>query len=211
MLEFNSVPEKKTSFYLVRCKEPLEIQLNNVDLRKKYMLGNKTYYSYYIKDVDDKNRLFEIEKDVRDTVMTKNKDWFKNTLTETDIIDMYEPSYDDQTQFLDVLHLDKFPATVKDDTINPDCITCIKVQLLGICISKNSFSVKWVLKSIETIDIDIDNNGLYSEWDDKLDIFEKDIDKKISKLVNIKNSIRELYKNKDWDTLSKCVEEIYTC
>ena len=177
MLQFNSVPEKKTSFYLIRCKDNVQLRLNNVELRKKYMLGNKTYYSYHIQDEDDREKLSNIEIEARNTVLEKNKDWFKNTLSNDDIIEMYEPSYDDQSQYLDVLHLDKFPAIVtgnEDNSSNNTIITCINIQLLGICVSKNKFSVKWVLKSIETIDIDMFNDDLENEWDDKIYNFEKD-------------------------------------
>ena len=210
MLEFNSVPEKKSSFYLVRCNNNIQIRLNNVDLRKKYILGNKTYYSYYIHDKEDREKLSNVEIDARDAVLEKNKEWFKNNLTNDDIVEMYEPSYDDQSQYLEVLHLDKFPAIITGNNNLSNCITCITVQLLGICINKNSYSVKWVLKSMETIDVDELDDDLEIEWENKISNFEREIDVRINKLMKAKENVRELFKSKDWDNLSKCVEEIYT-
>lgn len=206
MLEFNSVPEKKTNFFLVRCKGEKIFHLSNVDLRMRYTKGKKTYYRYFINSLENKKLLSDIEVEVRNTVLEKNKEWFKNTLTEDDIVERYEPSYDDQTQFLDVLYLDNYPPSIINEG---DDITSISVQILGICVNKNSFSVKWVLKSIEKISVDVPMNDIEEEWGERIDKYDKYIDNKVKKLLNVKDKMRELHKNKEWENLSLCVEEIY--
>lgn len=205
LLDFN-LPVKKSNFYLVKPSTDILLELSNVEFRMKYNINNKLYYRFYIVEKSDREILSEIETQVRDVVVERNKEWFKNTLTDREILERYDVCYDDQTGLMDVLYMDSYPAIIKGEDSDMQSIV---IRMLGVCIGKNNYSVKWLLREMENTKVDIPFDDVRIEWETKIDRLEIVINKKIDKLVETKKEMKKCYEEKDWNNLAKCVENIY--
>lgn len=215
MIDFNTVI-KTNNTYISTPKQPFILNLTNIDINNNnnnIYDNDKFILNIKINDSNDKLKLYNIEQEIKDTVINNNSKWFSNAMSQDKIIDKYIPTYDPQTNILDIIvsntyniKIDGFKHNnIKDIIKNIHKYTHIKnisIKMIGIYIKKNVFYIRWLLENIEYIPYIgnfIEDNDIDIKYQQLSDI----IKQKIDNLNLIQNNIQTFYKNKDFDNLSK--------
>lgn len=217
MIQFHAA-QKNKDFFISTPIEEYSICLTNIDIyHTVYARDGKMVISIKVNEEKDQSILNSIEKHVLDTVITSNKSWFNNDLSEDDITDRYSPSFDTQTNIIDVIvHPTYKPKLLGFETDNiynifdnhsvdnNKTITNVVLKLVGIYIKKDQFYVRWLLKQIEEVEIDVEEiDNLESEFENKYTKMRENIDKQINYLTELRNSVDEYYSKKDFEGLTK--------
>lgn len=217
MIQFNAV-QKNKDFFISTPTEEYLISLTNVDINHTvYSRDGKMISSFKINEDKDKALLNSIEKHVLNVVISNNKDWFNNDLLENDITERYVPSFDTQTNIIGaIVHPTYKPKLLGFDTDdlyeifdnhstnNKKTITNAMLRLVGIYIKKDQFYVRWLLKQLEEVEIDVEDiNNLENEFETKYTKMREHLDKQINHLTGLRDSIDQYYSKKDFEGLTK--------
>lgn len=209
MLTFDAIT-KRNDFYISTPSEEYILNLTNVDIVNIVSTTTKKHtLTLKINEFNDKKVLELIENLSQETVINNNNKWFRNNLEYQDIIDNYQPCFNAQDNFVDVvLHTDYFVKLdgFKDiDSLleKNDSIINITIKLIGIYIKNNSFYLRWLVKNIEKIDNTCDLNSIDELFEEKYIRLQEIIKKKDNFLQNEKKKLKEIYDTKDFDALTK--------
>jgi hypothetical protein len=216
MIDFNTAIKNNNS-YISTPKQSFILNLTNIDIINNNNNNNfnndKFILNLKINDSNDKLKLYNIEEDIKNTVINNNSKWFSNNMSQDKIIDKYIPSFDSQNNILDIIVSNSYDIKIdgfKDNNIKNiikninkyNHIKNVSIKMIGIYIKKDIFYIRWLLESIEYIPYIgnfIEDNDIDLKYQELLDI----CNKKINNINLIKKNIETFYKKKDFENLSK--------
>jgi hypothetical protein len=215
MIDFNTAIKNNNS-YISTPKQSFILNLTNIDIinnNNNNFNNDKFILNLKINDSNDKVKLYNIEEDIKNTVINNNSKWFSNNMSQDKIIDKYIPSFDSQNNILDIIVSNSYDIKIdgfKDNNIKNiikninkyNHIKNVSIKMIGIYIKKDIFYIRWLLESIEYIPYIgnfIEDNDIDLKYQELLDI----CNKKINNINLIKKNIETFYKKKDFENLSK--------
>lgn len=214
MIDFNTAIKNNNS-YISTPKQSFILNLTNIDIinNNNNFNSDKFILNLKINDSNDKLKLYNIEEDIKNTVINNNSKWFSNNMSQDKIIDKYIPSFDSQNNILDIIVSNSYDIKIdgfKDNNIKNiikninkyNHIKNVSIKMIGIYIKKDIFYIRWLLESIEYIPYIgnfIEDNDIDLKYQELLDI----CNKKINNINLIKKNIETFYKKKDFENLSK--------
>lgn len=221
-----SEPEIRENYCISKPHQKVYCDIVDAKITNITKLKNGHVISFYLEN-DPRKQLNEIDNISVINLLTNNKIWFQNELSEDEIRNMFYKSYCEQTrtiktiirsnQNVKVHHNNKLiefseflknctdPSYFKQNVIN------VKLQLLGIYIYKNQTLNKWTLNTINiyenTEDINTESredieefwNSMVDDYQDLLDRRMENIRKEKENIKNIYNDILHTKDTKEWD------------
>lgn len=210
MINFNAIT-KKSNFYISTPINDYILSLINIDIVNiNHISDNKYNLLIKINEKDDINKLEDIELLIQSIVLENNKTWFVNNMSDQDIINKYTPCFNSQNNILSIIiHLDYNPKLdgfkdindLMDNCYNNNNLKNISIKLIGIYIKNNNFYIRWLLRTLEKMDYI--NENLSDVFEDKYNILENMINKRLEILNNEKEKLSEIYKSKNFERLSE--------
>lgn len=214
-MEFNT-PIKKNNVYISTLEKNININIIDVKIVNIQRINTeKIILELYINDNKIIDYLENFEKETIKTVKENNNKWFKNNMTDEKLINLYEPSFDSQTNILKVYVYNRYSPKIMIneelcdniyDVINNEIkekIISIELRYLGIYIQSTSFENKWLIKSIHVMTIEEEMNDkdmIYESWENELKKKETEIYEKIRELTEFKDKMWEIYKKSKENT-----------
>ena len=205
-MEFNT-PIKKNNIYIsIPKKKKIKKNLIDVDIIKINQINdNKIELLIKIKNKDLEQYFNDFEIQTLDVIQNNNSLWFKNSLEHTNILKLYDPAYDIQTNILKIYIYKSYLPEILYNGIQHDSIfdidftninVNIDIRFIGIYIHTNKFFNSWMLTSIICFDDEpeiFDKKLIYDSWETEL--YNKDIiiQKKIDDLYNLKNNMWDIF------------------
>lgn len=208
-MEFNT-PIKKKDFFVSTPIKSTHLYLIDVKIIKSIPI-NDTKIELYLKIENEELQQFLNNFEITSLNMIKdnNSKWFKNSLTDDKINELYEPTFDIQTNILrtfiyksnspDIIYKNNQCNSIfellKYDLSN---ITIhIDIKFVGICIYSNKFYNTWIIKNIQCLnddEIDIsDKITIYDSWNTELINKDKQIENKIEELKMLRENMWNIY------------------
>ena len=218
MIQFNAAT-KKNGYYLSSPKTVVNYNLTNIDFINISALKNNKYVmTAKISQSTDNELLSSMERCVQSTIIENNMVWFSNSLNNDDILERYECNYDEQTQMIDIIihpnisirtygidNTNDIPNLIHQivNSDNKDAVYNINIKMVGIYITPQKFSAKWVLTGLDKV-LMIDNVDIdYDDLENKVMNFDRKIDKQIKDLNNIRTQMKHNLATGDLDSLAK--------
>tara|TARA_Y100000389_G_scaffold146531_1_gene145252 strand:- start:14605 stop:15297 length:693 start_codon:yes stop_codon:yes gene_type:complete len=205
-MEFNTPIRKKNLYISTSTKNIFKTLFDTTILKINTIDDNKLEVFLKIKDTEQKDYLNNFELTTLNIIKTKNTEWFTNSLTDEQINEFYESSFDLQTDvFKCYIYKNYYPNISSNDTQynsifdlnNLDNLTInIDIRFIGIYIHSGVFYNSWMIKSIFINEEDIDmhdKNIIYDSWDSELIKKEKEINEKIEELTLLKKNMWDIY------------------
>lgn len=208
-MEFNT-PIKKKDFFVSTPIKSTHLYLIDVKIIKSIPI-NDTKIELYLKIENEELQQFlnNFEITSLNIIKDNNSKWFKNSLTDHKINELYEPTFDIQTNILrtfiyksnspDIIYKNNQCNSIfellKYDLSN---ITIhIDIKFVGICIYSNKFYNTWIIKNIQCLnddEIDIsDKITIYDSWNTELINIDKQIENKIEELKMLRENMWNIY------------------
>lgn len=208
-MEFNT-PIKKKDIFISTPIKSINLFLIDVSIVKAVPITDTKIELYLkIENEELQNILNNIELTSLNTIKENNIKWFKNSLTEEKINELYEPTFNIQTNILRTfIYKSNYPDIIyKNNPCNSifellkydlsNITIHIDIKFVGICIYSNKFYNTWIIKNINCLnDYDIDTSDkitIYDSWDIELTKIDKQIDDKINELELLKKNMWNIY------------------
>jgi regulator of replication initiation timing len=208
-MEFNT-PIKKNNIYISTSTKSTHLYLIDVKIIKTVPI-NDTKIELYLKiENEDLKEIFNnIEISTLNTIKENNNKWFKNSLSNEQINELYEPSFDVQTGILRIfIYKNNSPRIIYKDNVCNSIFELLKydlsnitihidIKFVGICIYSTKFYNIWVIKNIQCLnddEIDIsDKITIYDSWNTELTKIDKQIEDKIEELKILRENMWNIY------------------
>jgi hypothetical protein len=219
MMEFNT-PIKKKDIFIVTPVENININLIDIKIIDiNIVTTNKIELLVYIPNENTGLILDNLEKETIKTIKEKNKIWFKNGLSEENIVEFYNPTFNSQNNILKIfIYKSNYPTILYnnkeyDDIFEifnkkklNDIMITIDTTFIGIYIQPTTYYNNIIINKIVFISDDSDESSdketILNSWERELYKTEKKIEDRIEELKNIKSKIILKYnlakENKLW-------------
>lgn len=223
------IPIKKPNNYISYANIPIKFNLFEVKIKNIKRLTNSNGYSLniYISPSNNKdiiNNIIDIDKKAFDKIIKYNDTWFNNGLTENELIDLYRKSFCNQTNTVNCILSNNISYNIKIN--NTDCtdenklleilfnmvelknyIISLEISHAGLFFYPELSINKWLIKSINIINIDFDpcywnRSDIENDWENEVEETVQYIDglienkqKEIKDLIEQKNKINNIFKD----------------
>lgn len=224
-----SVPKSKNTYYISNLEQPYYIDIVDVSIKKITKLQNNKGYilSLYIDD-NLKTKFDDIDNSSKNILIENNKQWFNNNLNEDDIHQLFNTSYCNQYNILNVYLTDKTIINFENKVLEKEnvlnilsdtnhfnkYIINIKLQHIGFYIYPSHTINKWGIKLLKIFDVEDENLEITEKkdiegfWKGQLEECNAILDQQKIAIENKKNSLNEMYysiieeksQNKDWES-----------
>jgi Zn-finger protein len=184
-------PVKKDNKYVLHPESPIKKYIIDVKIKSIRKLINNKGYNIVIYISSETNgdvisELIEFDKQVIDIIENKSSSWFGKTFTTDEIAELYNRSFCKQTKTMNIILTDKQLKSIlyngkhiadsdtivqilKDNNHFKKCIINIALEYCGLYIYSETTSNKWIIKTLDVTDINIDHN----DWITNEDIIDK--------------------------------------
>lgn len=224
-----SVPKNKNTYYISNIDQPYYIDIIDVSIKKLVKLQNNKGYvlSLYIND-DLKTKFDNIDSSSKTTLIANNNQWFNNNLNDDDIHQLFNTSYCNQYNMLNVYLTDKTIINFENKVVEKEnifnilsdtnqfnkYIVNIKLQHIGLYIYPSHTINKWGIKLLKIFDVEDENLEITEKkeienfWKEQLEECNTILDQQKIAIENKKKSLNEMYysvieeksQNKDWES-----------
>tara|TARA_B110000858_G_C17656947_1_gene405394 strand:+ start:17 stop:769 length:753 start_codon:yes stop_codon:yes gene_type:complete len=210
-------PYLKKNTYISESENEIILKFNNINIKNISKQKNNYIIELYLNNPHYIDEIKNIDKKILKNYSEKNKKWFNNDLTLSDLNELFIKSYCTQNNTIHIV-LDDNTVIIKNNKIvnlENDIINELKknnleieiyVKLLGVFISKQSIKNKWTITKINidaiNNNIELSNKELENEW---IDTFNDIVDildtKKIEYLKRMKDI--DIFKEKNKELLNE--------
>jgi regulator of replication initiation timing len=208
-MEFNT-PIKKNNIYISTSTKSTHLYLIDVKIIKTVPINDAKIELYLKIENEDLKEIFNnIEISTLNSIKENNNKWFKNSLSNEQINELYEPSFDVQTGILRIfIYKNNSPRIIYKDNLCNSIFELLKydlsnitihidIKFVGICIYSTKFYNIWVIKNIQCLnddEIDIsDKITIYDSWNTELTKIDKQIEDKIEELKILRENMWNIY------------------
>jgi len=208
-MEFNT-PIKKNNIYISTSTKSTHLYLIDVKIIKTIPISDAKIELYLKIENEDLKEIFNnIEISTLNSIKENNNKWFKNSLSNEQINELYEPSFDVQTGILRIfIYKNNSPRIIYKDNVCNSIFELLKydlsnitihidIKFVGICIYSTKFYNIWVIKNIQCLnddEIDIsDKITIYDSWNTELTKIDKQIEDKIEELKILRENMWNIY------------------
>jgi regulator of replication initiation timing len=208
-MEFNT-PIKKNNIYISTSTKSTHLYLIDVKIIKTVPINDAKIELYLKIENEDLKEIFNnIEISTLNSIKENNNKWFKNSLSNEQINELYEPSFDVQTGILRIfIYKNNSPRIIYKDNVCNSIFELLKydlsnitihidIKFFGICIYSTKFYNIWVIKNIQCLnddEIDIsDKITIYDSWNTELTKIDKQIEDKIEELKILRENMWNIY------------------
>ena len=224
-------PIKKNNKFISVYKNPPIKNIADIKIKSINKLANNTgyYFIIYISPLNNNdiiNELIDFDKEIMATIETNSIKWFNREFTISEISELYNKSFCNQTKTISVILTNKQiknmmynnkKVTDIEDTINflntnKKCLVNISIEYYGLYIYSETTSNKWVIKTLDITNIDeeesiISIEDLIDNYCERISNIKKRSEDRLQKLSNSIefinknimsiNNLSELLKSKD--------------
>lgn len=222
-----SKPEFKKNKYISVANNIIKININDIKIKniQKIIKSDNYYISIYIPE-EIADTISKIDNEILEYIIKNNDNWFSNDLLPDELKEMFRESYCKQTKTLKILLSRSYHTKILMDNKETEFdnildillnirkykkyIINIEIQHIGLYIYPELSCNKWIIKSINIINIDNevlnwDKKEIENSWNDNIISVYEDIDNKINNLMmeidKLKNYKKEI--NKIFDEACK--------
>lgn len=213
-------PQRKSKYYFCRIsdsnKKNIKLKIPYGTLLQYLLLSGQQGYSLHIKlpknDYALEN-ILEIEETCITEITNKNKEWFKNEMSEETIRELFQSSFDEDNILRCYISLLRAPTTKPGILVSELLQTYkhslpknIQVTILcdGLYIYPNSFGLRWIVSEIgdseEPGDILPETSDIIEYWTEKkeacleqLHTYDQHFRKKLQDISKLKEEIEHRY------------------
>lgn len=224
-------PIKKNNKFISVYKNPPIKNIADIKIKSINKLANNAgyYFIIYISPLNNNdiiNELIDFDKEIMATIETNSIKWFNREFTISEISELYNKSFCNQTKTISVILTNKQiknmmynnkKVTDIEDTINflntnKKCLVNISIEYYGLYIYSETTSNKWVIKTLDITNIDeeesiISIEDLIDNYCERISNIKKRSEDRLQKLSNSIefinknimsiNNLSELLKSKD--------------
>lgn len=205
-------PIYKKSYYVSHTQHNIVYDMTDIQIKRITKLQNKGHILNICTNIEN-NKFF---KDIDDTaiyhLLSNNKDWFDNSLTESDIKNLFQPSYCEQNNCINVVLPNDIDGTKINIYINnkkcllndfidllqdykrlKEYIINFQLQHIGMYIYSKQTMNKWAIKTVNIYS----NDEPYMDTREDIEIFWKNAVEKcdnvlIDRIHHIENIRKEI-------------------
>lgn len=225
IMSLYEAPSRKGDKFVCAPKNKLILRLNNVRVMNYIEIcDERSILEICLEDQQNAEMMHKYDKATINAMIENNNKWFKNDMTEDNILKRFMPIFDTQSGILRVYVFSGHPPVtildsrfmdgikdVHDRLYAKNSIINVEIRLLGMHITRNNFGAKWMLKSLDITTLNdflVDNDTDIREcWELEIEKIENIIDDRVSMLLHKKKELREMFNNPEnrWEEIRRYV------
>lgn len=195
-------PIRKVGHYLIPVRNcVINIRCAKISMIQPLPRNKGTLMAFYLhRNTSSYDAIMDLDEAALNAVVSNNREWFKNDLSEEDIRGFWRPSISGQNTLI----VETFG---KEAGIETGAEVAVELQVMGIIIRQQGFKILWRIKTLTKIeiddesvdDIDVEREPIERHWTREVgrvcceaDAKIADFEKKIAYLREFKADIRRL-------------------